>query len=107
VELESPTQPTVLDGLISDYLAKFNALFGLAVTIEGLKNSRESLKRYIHYIRQQGVPDTDLALIVADSLDYAKYCIARKFGLVEDDSTDEALVPYQALKSRYIDVMER
>jgi hypothetical protein len=89
------------------YLLLFNATFGLDVTSDKLENSRDSLLRYIKYLRQQGVIETDMPLIIADSVDYAKYCVARKFGLVEDDSGDEPLVPYQTLKSRYITVMER
>jgi hypothetical protein len=77
------------------------------VTAEGLERSRESLLRHLHFLRQQGTPETDIPLMLRESTDYAKYCIARMFGLIADDSGDEPLVAYQSVKSRFIEVMER
>ena len=98
-----PTEPDALDA----YLTKFNSMFGLDATRDGLKNSKQAVMGWLHYLRQQDVLETDIPLLLHDSLQYATYRIAQKFGVLDDDGEPDPLIKYGSVGSRFMEVMER
>lgn len=91
---------------VQAYVDRFNALFGLDLTIEGLTTAKESmLRRWADYRRT--IHPSEWALCLQEEIAYAKYRIAQKFGLIPQDGEGDPLLAYGTVKSRFLEVMER
>ena len=88
------------------YLEKFNARFGLDVSKDGLAKSQTRVLDYLARMKFE-IPEPQWGLMLHDSIDYAVYRIAQKFGVLPQDSEDNPLLRYGSVKSRFIEVMER
>lgn len=84
------------------FLAKINATFDLNMTTESLSTSQDEVIRYMDYLKYNA-SETDWPLMLQQSMEYAKYRIAQRFGLL--DSTDDPLCGYATIKSRYIELV--
>jgi len=88
------------------YLEKFNPRFGVKMTRESIEKSKARVLDYLARMRFE-IPEPQWGLLLHDSIDYAAYRIAQKFGVLPQDSEDNPLLRYGSVKSRFIEVMER
>ena len=104
VEEEPVVEAPQFDEL-DTYLARFNASFGLEATREGLATAKANAVSFVHELRRQGVIETDIPLMLVDSIPYALYRIAQRFGMAGEG--EDPLIAYGTVKSRFIEVMDR
>ena len=94
------------DDALDAYLEKFNPRFGVKMTRESIEKSEARVLAYLARMRFE-IPEPQWGLLLHDSIDYAAYRIAQKFGVLPQDSEDNPLLRYGSVKSRFIEVMER
>lgn len=111
---EQVVEPSVVEALeqvatpkteVAEYIYWWNALFGLDVTLETLQSSKQTLERHVAYLVHEGVHETQIPLYLQDSMEYALYRVAMRFGLV--DMRSDPFVKYGTIQSRFVDTMER
>ena len=85
------------------FLAKLNATFALNLTADSLSTSREGVLGYLDYLKLN-VGEADWPLMLQESMEYAKYRIAQRFGLL-DNKGDDPLCGYATIKSRYVELV--
>lgn len=92
--------PAVDESALISYLSRFNSTFDTKLTTGGLLDARAQVLTHIDYLKLN-MEATDVALMLSESMEYAKYRIAQRFGLVEAGA--DPLIGYATVGSRYME----
>jgi len=92
---------------VDDYLLRFSRTFDLDVGVEQLRTARDGILRYLEYLRHDTLTSTsEWPLLLHNSIEYAIYRIAQRFGFV-DETQEDPCIAYGSVGSRFIEVMDR